>query len=125
MRKYYKIFKNFKLSLLFKRKNNKILYKYIKINRAIRRERIDDYEERKRKVQEDDISLERSHSFFAKKVVTREERELSRSKSFMKLKTRKSKGILKPSKSYMNLRCEEKKIHFGNARIKKYHNSKK
>jgi hypothetical protein len=24
----------------------------------------------------------------------------------------------------LNLRCEEKKIHFGNARIKKYHNTK-
>ena len=119
------ISKIFKKADYLKEKDNKILYKYIKIHRTIRRERIDDYEERKRKVQEDDISLERSHSFFAKKVVTREERELSRSKSFMKLKTRKSKGILKPSKSYMNLRCEEKKIHFGNARIKKYHNSKK
>jgi hypothetical protein len=25
----------------------------------------------------------------------------------------------------MNLRCVDKKIHFGNARIKKYHNLKK
>ena len=50
---------------------------------------------------------------------------LSRSKSFMRLKPKKGKGILKPSKSYINLRCEEKKIHFGNARIKKYHNKKK
>ena len=43
----------------------------------------------------------------------------------MKLKPKKTKGILKPSKSYINLRCEEKKIHFGSARIKKYHNTKK
>ena len=119
------ISKIFKKADYLKEKDSKILYKYIKIHRTIRRERIDDYEERKRKIHEDDISLTRSHSFFAKKVVTREERELSRSKSFMKLKSKKSKGILKPSKSYMNLRCEEKKIHFGNARIKKYHNSKK
>ena len=32
----------------------------------------------------------------------------------------KAKGILKPSKSYINLRSEEKKIQFGKARIKGY-----
>ena len=119
------ISKIFKKADYLKEKDDKILSKYVKIHRTIRRERIDVYEERKRKIHEEDLTLTRSHSFFAKKIITKEERELSRSKSFMKLKTKKSKGILKPSKSYINLRSEEKKIRFGNARIKKYHNSKK
>ena len=52
--------------------------------------------------------------------------KMSRSKSFMRLKgISKGKGILKPSKSYINLRSEEKKIQFGKARIKGYHLMKK
>ena len=73
----------------------------------------------------DDEHLARSHTFKCKKLGDSTTLELSRSKSFMRLKSKKGKGILKPSKSYINLRSEEKKIHFGNARIKKYHNKKK
>jgi hypothetical protein len=99
-----------------------IINRYIKLHRPIRRkrERIDDYEERKRKSHDDDL-LAKSQTFntkFGDRV-----RKLSRSKSFMKLKG-SMKGILKPSKSFLNLRCEDKRIHFGNARIKKYHNKK-
>ena len=104
-------------------KNNRIANRYIKIHRPIKRERIDDYEERKKKAL-DDEHLAKSHTFKCK-AEGEKVSLLSRSKSFMRLKPKKGKGILKPSKSYMNLRCEEKKIHFGNARIKKYHNKKK
>jgi hypothetical protein len=104
-----------------KEKDDKVVNRYIKIHRPIKRERIDDYEQRKRKAVDDNV-LTRSNSINGKKFGGKV-LELKRSKSFMKLK--KGKGILKPSKSYINLRCEEKKIHFGNARIKKYHNSKK
>ena len=103
---------------------NIIISRYIKLNRPIKRkrERIDDYEERKRKSHDDD-RLANSQTFNTKKIGDRV-RKLSRSKSFMKLKGT-MKGILKPSKSFLNLRCEDKRIHFGNARIKKYHNIKK
>ena len=48
--------------------------------------------------------------------------KMSRSKSFMRLKgIMPSKGILKPSKSYISLRCDDKKIQFGKAKIKGYH----
>ena len=101
---------------------DKISNRYIKLHRPAKRERIDDYEQRKRKAADD--NLIRSNSINCKKLGGKVS-EMSRSKSFMKLKPKKAKGILKPSKSYINLRCEEKKIHFGNARIKKYHNTKK
>ena len=104
-------------------KYNRIANRYIKIHRPIKRERIDDYEERKKKAL-DDEHLAKSHTFKCKGVGEKVGL-MSRSKSFIKLKPKRGKGILKPSKSYMNLRCEEKKIHFGNARIKKYHNKKK
>ena len=103
-------------------KNHRIANRYIKIHRPVKRERIDDYEERKKKAL-DDEHLAKSHNFKCKTIGEKAGLGLSRSKSFIKLKPKK--GILKPSKSYMNLRCEEKKIHFGNARIKKYHNKKK
>ena len=111
----------FKKADLVNEKNERILKRYIKLHKPIKRERIDDYEERKRKAYDDD-NLSRSQTI-KKKISGNNLRELSRSKSFYKLKPKK--GILKPSKSYINLRCEEKKIHFGNARIKKYHNTKK
>jgi chemotaxis protein histidine kinase CheA len=103
-----------------------IISRYIKIHRPIKRkrERIDDYEERKKKKAFDDDHLSKSPMVKHKKIGDKIG-EMSRSKSFIKLKTKKGKGILKPSKSYMNLRCVDKKIHFGNARIKKYHNLKK
>ena len=115
--------KIFKKADSIKEKYDRISNRYIKLHRPAKRERIDDYEERKRKAADDNI-LKRSNSINCKKLGGKVQ-EMSRSKSFMKLKPKKTKGILKPSKSYINLRCEEKKIHFGNARIKKYHNTKK
>ena len=104
-------------------RHSRIINRYIKIHRPAKRERIDDYEERKKKSYDDD-HLSKSHVFKNKKMGDKIG-EISRSKSFIKLKMKKNKGILKPSKSFMNLRCVDKKIHFGNARIKKYHNLKK
>ena len=115
--------KIFKKADSIKEKYDRISNRYVKLHRPAKRERIDDYEERKRKAA-DDNNLKRSNSINSKKLGGKVV-EMSRSKSFMKLKPKKTKGILKPSKSYINLRCEEKKIHFGSARIKKYHNTKK
>ena len=106
-----------------KERNDRIINRYIKLHRPVKRERIDDYEERKKKAH-DNQKLIRSNSLSSQNIELKTG-EMPRSKSFMKLKTKKAKGILKPSKSFLNLRCEEKKIHFGNARIKKYHNTKK
>ena len=116
---FTKIFKNADSA---KEKNDRIKNRYIRLHKPVKRERIDDYEERKKKAHDNHI-LKRSNSLRSTKLGQKTD-ELPRSKSFMKLKSKKSKGILKPSKSFLNLRCEEKKIHFGNARIKKYHNTK-
>ena len=52
--------------------------------------------------------------------------KISRSKSFLRIKGEsKTKSILKPSRSYINLRCGDKKIQFGKAKIMKYKNLKK
>ncbi len=105
-------------------KKDIIINRYMKLHRSLRRrERIDDYEERKRKALDDDNPLSNSQTFKIRKFDDKV-KKISRSKSFMKLKG-SMKSILKPSKSYINLRCEDKKIHFGVAKIKKYHNLKK
>ena len=101
-----------------------IINRYIKMHSPVkrRRERIDDYEERKRKVLDDD-HLSHSQTFkigkYGEKI-----KKISRSKSFMIIKG-SMRSILKPSKSFLNLRCQDKKIQFGSARIKRYHNLKK
>ena len=107
-----------------------IISRYIKLHRPIRRrrERIDDYEERKRKMLEEEhhssIRLSSSQTLKYRRIGDKV-KKISRSKSFMKLKGF-MKSILKPSKSYINLKCEsKKKIHFGSAKIKRYHNLKK
>ena len=107
-----------------------IISRYIKLHRPIkrRRERIDDYEERKRTMFEEEhhssIRLSSSQTIKFRKIGDKV-KKISRSKSFMKLKGF-MKSILKPSKSYINLKCEnKKKIHFGSAKIKRYHNTKK
>ena len=107
-----------------------IISRYIKLHRPIkrRRERIDDYEERKRTMFEEEhhssIRLSSSQTIKFRKIGDKV-KKISRSKSFMKLKGC-MKSILKPSKSYINLKCEsKKKIHFGSAKIKRYHNTKK
>ena len=84
-----------------------------------KRENLIDYEERKRKALDDDMILNNKQSGI-------QLNKMSRSKSFMRLKgLPKNKGILKPSKSYINLRCDDRKIQFGQAKIKKYQNKKK
>ena len=101
-------------------KYDKIINEYMKSLRPVvrKRENLLEYEERKKKALDDDI-ISRHKNF--EKV-----NKMSRSKSFMRLKgVVKAKGILKPSKSYINLRSEEKKIQFGKARIKGYHLLKK
>ena len=98
-------------------KYDKIINEYIKANRPVtrKRENIIDYEERKKKALDDDIIMNN-------KKCGEKLNKMSRSKSFMRLKgIMKSKGILKPSKSYINLRCDDKKIQFGKAKIKGYH----
>ena len=102
---------------------DRIINEYMKSLRPVvrKRENLIEYEERKKKALDDDM-LTRHKNF--EKV-----NKMSRSKSFMRLKgvkgVSKGKGILKPSKSYINLRSEEKKIQFGKARIKGYHLLKK
>jgi hypothetical protein len=101
---------------------DKIINEYMKEHRYTkrRRENILDYEERKKKAMDDDMLIR--HKKFEKLSKT------GRSKSFMRLKGLKgplTKGILKPSKSYINLRSDDKKIQFGMAKIKKYHLLKK
>lgn len=102
-------------------KYDKVINEYIKAHRQVtrKRENLDEYEERKKKALDDDMILH--HKKFGEKL-----NKMSRSKSFMRLKgVMKNKGILKPSKSYINLRTDDKKIQFGKAKIKGYHNLKK
>ena len=98
-------------------KYDKIINEYIKAHRPVtrKRENIIDYEEKKKKALDDDIIMNN-------KKCGERLNKMSRSKSFMRLKgIMKTKGILKPSKSYINLRCDDKKIQFGKAKIKGYH----
>ena len=102
-------------------KYDKIINDYIKAHRPVvrRRENLIEYEERKKKALDDDMVL--NHKKFTEKI-----NKMSRSKSFIKLKgIVKAKSILKPSKSYINLKSDDKKIQFGKAKIKGYHLSKK
>ena len=100
---------------------DKIINEYIKDHRQVKKKRdnLEEYEERKKKALDDDIIL--NNKKFSEKL-----NKMSRSKSFMRLKgIMKCKGILKPSKSYINLKSDDKKIQFGKAKIKGYHNFKK
>ena len=98
---------------------DKIINEYMKEHRYTKRKRenILEYEERKKKAMDDGMLLK--HKKFEKLSKT------GRSKSFMRLKKVATKSILKPSKSYVNLRSDDKKIQFGMAKIKKYHLLKK
>ena len=98
-------------------KYDKIINEYIKAHRPVIRKRVNiiDYEEKKKKSLDDDMIMNN-------KKCGEKLNKMSRSKSFMRLKgIMKNKGILKPSKSYINLRCDDKKIQFGKAKIKGYH----
>ena len=98
---------------------DKIINEYMKEHRYVKRKRenILEYEERKKKALDDGTLLR--HKKFEKLS------KMGRSKSFMRLKKVVTKSILKPSKSFVSLRSDDKKIHFGMAKIKKYHLLKK
>ena len=99
-------------------RNDRIISRYLRLHRPVKRTTIDEYEESKKKSKDDSILKNKSQ-----KLVKL--RNTSRCKSFMKIKVEsKTKSILKPSRSYVNLRCGDKKIQFGKAKIRKYKNSK-
>ena len=99
-------------------RNDRIISRYLRLHRPVKRTTVDEYEESKKKSKDDSILKNKS-----KKLVKL--RNTSRCKSFMKIKVEsKTKSILKPSRSYVNLRCGDKKIQFGKAKIRKYKNSK-
>jgi hypothetical protein len=99
-------------------RNDRIINRYLRLHRPVKRTTIDEYEESKKKSKDDSILKNKS-----KKLVKL--RNTSRCKSFIKIKGEcKTKSILKPSRSYVNLRCGDKKIQFGKAKIRKYKSSK-
>ena len=71
----------------------------------------------------DDTDLAKSQRMDVKALLGND--KIPRSKSVMKLKgMKKGKGILKPSKSYIKLKKEEKRVLFGEPQYKKYDNRK-
>ena len=113
--------KIFKKANNISERNDRIINRYIKLHRPVKRITIDEYEENKRK-SKDDYNLKNKNSKSQKLTKLK---ETTRSISFMKIKEeRKTKSILKPSRSYINLKCDEKKIQFGKAKIRKYKNNK-
>ena len=71
----------------------------------------------------DDTDLTKSQNFKVSSFLGND--GIPRSKSFMKLKgVRRSRGILKPVKSFIKLKKEEKKVLFGEPEFKKYDNRK-
>ena len=102
-------------------KYDKIINEFMKNNRYKKRKiyDLDEYEENKRKAMDDDMIQN-------KKNLLDQLEKISRSKSYMRLKgAKKTKSILKPSKSYINLKSEERRIQFGKANILEYHLNKK
>ena len=101
-------------------KNDRIINRYLKLHNSKKRMTIDEYEDSKKK-SKDDYNLKNN----SKSQKLAKLRDLSRSKSFVKIKgENKTKSILKPSRSYVNLKSAEKKIQFGKAKIRKYKNKK-
>lgn len=99
-------------------RNDRIISRYLRLHRPVKRTTVDEYEESKKKSKDDSILKNKSQ-----KLVKL--RNMSRCKSFIKIKGEcKTKSILKPSRSYVNLRCGDRKIQFGKAKIRKYKNSK-
>ena len=99
--------KIFKKANIISERNDRIINRYIKLHRPVKRITIDEYEENKRK-SKDDYNLKNKNSKSQKLTKLK---ETTRSISFMKIKEeRKTKSILKPSRSYINLKCDEKKI---------------
>ena len=102
-------------------RHDRIINRYIKLHRHIKRTTVDEFEENKKKTKDDyHLKINNSKSQKLTKLG-----DTSRSKSYMKIKGEpKRKSILKPSRSYVNLKCGEKKIQFGKAKIRKYKNTK-
>ena len=97
-------------------KYDKIIDEFMKNNRYKKKKfyEVEEYEENKRKALDDDIITNKKNNICKLD-------KLSRSKSYMKLKGfKKNKSILKPSKSYINLKSEERKIQFGKTKIVGY-----
>ena len=103
-------------------KNDRIINRYIKLHKPSQRIMIDDYELAKKK-SKDDYNLVKNSNSKSQKLG--KIGNISRSRSFLKIKGEcKARSILKPSRSYFNLRNGDKKIQFGKAKIKKYKNVK-
>ena len=102
-------------------RHDRIINRYIKLHRHVKRTTVDEFEENKKKIKDDyHLKINNSKSQKLTKLG-----DTSRSKSYMKIKGEpKRKSILKPSRSYVNLKCGEKKIQFGKAKIRKYKNKK-
>ena len=112
--------KLFQKAEIISEKNDRILYRFLKLNKSKKRMTIDEYEDSKKK-SKDDYSLKKS----SKCQKLNKLGGMSRSKSFIKIEgENKRKSILKPSRSYVNLKNAEKKIQFGKAKIRKYKNKK-
>jgi len=112
--------KLFQRSETINEKNDRIINRFIKLHKPKKRMTIDEYEYSKKKTKDDYNVKNISKSQKLPKLG-----DISRSKSFMKIKgENKTKSILKPSRSYVNLKCAEKKIQFGKAKIRKYKNKK-
>ena len=113
--------KIFKKAETISERHDRIINRYIKLHRPIKRITVDEFEENKKKSKDDSL-LKNNNSKSQKLKILR---NTSRSKSFLRIKGEpKRKSILKPSRSYINLKSDEKKIQFGKAKIKKYKNKK-
>ena len=113
--------KIFKKAETINERHDRIINRYIKLHRPVKRITVDEFEENKKKSKDDSL-LKNNNSKSQKLKILR---NTSRSKSFLRIKGEpKRKSILKPSRSYINLKTDEKKIQFGKAKIKKYKNKK-
>ena len=103
-------------------KYDKIINEFMKNNRYKKRKiyDIEEYENEKYNKSKDDDMIQKKNSGLDSLD------KISRSKSYMRLKgIKKCKSILKPSKSYISLKSEERKIQFGKAKILGYYLNKK
>ena len=112
--------KIFKQADIINDKNDRMINRYLKLHRPCKRMMIDEYEQIKKNSKDDYNIIKNSKTQKLGKIG-----KISRSKSFLRIKGEsKTKSILKPSRSYISLRCGDKKIQFGKAKIKKYKNLK-
>ena len=112
--------KIFKQADIISDKNDRMINRYLKLHRPCKRMMIDEYEQIKKNSKDDYNIIKNSKTQKLGKIG-----KISRSKSFLRIKGEsKTKSILKPSRSYISLRCGDKKIQFGKAKIKKYKNLK-